>query len=214
MHLKQPKIVIATLEPIDAGQLVAEATFERISLTNVNAAGLLARNLSFDEAVLEKAHFTEARLEKLRLTDTRLISCDLSAAQCSDSSIIRTHCIGGRMTGIDLSRSTIKDVVFENCKLNMANFRFTKLTRVQFINCTLTEADFQAAELSQVEFQGCHLEKTEFAQSKIKRVDMRSSQLIDIRGWQSLHGLTIDSAQLVSIAPQLALELGLIIEDE
>jgi uncharacterized protein YjbI with pentapeptide repeats len=116
------------------------------------------------------------------------------------------------MTGVDLSRSTLKDVVFKDCKLDMANFRFAKLTRVTFISCTLNETDFQAAELSEVVFEDCYLEKVEFGQSKVKQVDARTSQLYDIRGWQSLKGLIIDSTQLVMIAPQLAHELGLIIK--
>jgi uncharacterized protein YjbI with pentapeptide repeats len=120
--------------------------------------------------------------------------------------------IGSRLTGIDLSRSTIKDVVFENCKLDMANFRFAKLTRVRFVNCALFETDFQAAELSGVEFQDSQLEKVEFHHCKLRAVDARTSQLFDIRGWQSLKGLTIDTTQLVTVAPQLALELGLTIE--
>ncbi len=117
------------------------------------------------------------------------------------------------MTGLDLSRSTIKDVIFEDCKLDMANFRYTKFARVRFINCTLLETDFQAAELVDVEFQTSHMEKVEFGHAKVSRVDVRSSQLFDIRGWQSLSGLIIDSTQLVSIAPQLALELGLRVQD-
>ena len=117
------------------------------------------------------------------------------------------------MTGLDLSRSTLKDVTFEGCKLDMVNVRFAKLTRVQFIDCIMNEADFQAAELTDVAFQNSHLEKVEFGQCKLKSVDARSSQLFDIRGWQSLKGLTIDSAQLVSIAPQLAVELGLVIKE-
>jgi uncharacterized protein YjbI with pentapeptide repeats len=213
MKLNKPKLTKAGLNPISVRQLTAEASLEQISLAGADAGGLRAKNLGIDEATLEKVLLTEAKLERLSLSDAELKACDLSAASCSESSLIRVHVIGGRMTGIDLSRSTIKDVIFEGCKLDLANFRFTKLTRVQFIDCMMTETDFQAAELNEVEFQNSHLEKVEFGQCRIKGVDARTSQLFDIRGWQSLKGLKIDSTQLVAIAPQLAAELGLIIDD-
>ena len=118
------------------------------------------------------------------------------------------------MAGVDFSRSTLHDVVFEDCKLDMANFRFTKLKRVRFVNCMMNETDFQVAELSEVDFESCHLEKVEFAQCKIKQVDVRTSQLYDIRSWQSLKGLIIDPTQLVMIAPELANELGIVVKAE
>ena len=118
------------------------------------------------------------------------------------------------MTGVDLSRSTLQDVIFEDCKLDMANFRFSKLKRVKFINCTFSETDFQAAELHEVSFGSCQLGKVEFGQAKIKQVDVRTSELYDIRGWQSLKGLVIDSTQLVMVAPQLANELGIVVKEE
>lgn len=203
----------AGLEPIALAQLVSDRSFEHVSLADVDASQQQIKSLSIDTAMLEKVMLYEATLEKIGLSDSELRACDLSAARCSEASFIRVRIIGSRLTGIDLSRSTIKDVVFENCKLDMANFRFAKLTRVRFVNCALFETDFQAAELSGVEFQDSQLEKVEFHHCKLRAVDARTSQLFDIRGWQSLKGLTIDTTQLVTVAPQLALELGLTIED-
>lgn len=214
MNLRAPKLAAATLSSVDRACLVAEASLEQVSLSHVDAGNIHARSLSLQEAVLERVLLTEAHLERLSLTDVEVKACDLSIARCSESSFMRVRIVGGRMTGIDLSRATIKDAVFEECKLDIANFRFAKLTRVQFVNCQLNETDFQAAELHEVEFQGSYLEKTEFGQCRIKDVDVRTSQLYDIRGWQSLKGLTIDSAQLITVAPQLAVELGLKIGDD
>lgn len=213
MKPDKPKLAKAALAAASISRLADEADLEQIIISYADASGLSAHGLSLDEAILERVLLTGAQLDKLSLADTEFKACDLSAAHCCESSLIRVRIAGGRMNGVDFSRSTIKDVVFEECKLDMANFRFAKLTRVQFLNCQLRETDFQAAELSGVRFQGSYLEKAEFGQCKIKNVDARSSQLIDIRGWQSLKGLTIDSMQLAAVAPQLALELGLAVED-
>jgi uncharacterized protein YjbI with pentapeptide repeats len=201
------------MEPIDIAQLVAEASLDHISLKDTDASGLHARNLSLDESLLDKVSLSEARLDKLSISDSLLRHCDLAAASCGESSLIRIHIIGGRMTGTDFSRSTLKDVTFEDCKLDMANFRFAKFKRVQFINCMMSETDFQGAELIEIAFQASHLERVMFDQCTIKSVDARTSQLFDIRGWQALRGLVVDSVQLTTIAPQLASELGLVIKD-
>ncbi|HEX8762843.1 MAG TPA: pentapeptide repeat-containing protein, partial [Candidatus Saccharimonadales bacterium] len=154
MKLSSPTINKAALDATDASSLCTEARIEQALLAG-DATGIKAANVSIEESVIERVLFIEARLEKLSLGDVELKACDLSAARCSESSLIRVRFNGGRMTGVDFSRSTLKDVVFEDCKLDMVNFRFVKLTRVKFINCVLNEADFQAAELKEVMFEGC-----------------------------------------------------------
>lgn len=212
MKLTNPTINKASLDSTGTDSLQPEARLEQVMISG-EGVGLRASNLSIEESVLDRVLLIEAKLEKLSLGDVELKACDFSAAHCSESSLVRVHFNGARMTGVDFSRSTFKDIIFEDCKLDMANFRFAKLTRVKFINCMLNEADFQVAELREVAFESCHLEKVEFGQSKIKQVDVRSSQLYDIRGWQSLKGLVIDSTQLVMVAPQLANELGIVIKE-
>lgn len=214
VKLALPKIhATVTLTRIDESQMVPETSLEQVRLDTVDLGGRHIGNLSLDESVLEKVLLLEAKLDKISLLDVVMKSCDLSAAKCSESSMIRARFDGGRLIGVDLSRSTLKDVIFEDCNLNMANFRSAKLMRVHFINCTMHETDFQMAELRDVAFQASSLEKVEFAHCKLRNVDARSSRLFDIRGWQSLHGLIIDPVQLTEIAPQLAVELGLLIKE-
>lgn len=205
---------IVSLELIDRAGLKSEASLRQISLSHADVSGKQLHNLRIDEALFERVLFIESGLEKLRLSDVEFKACDFSAARCAESSLIRVRITGGRMTGVDFSRSTIKDTIFEDCKLDMANFRFAKLVNVQFINCQCSETDFQAAELTNVEFSDSYLEKVEFGQCKIKNVDLRTSELCNVRGWQSLLGVKIDSMQLAMIAPQLANELGLTVKDD
>ena len=214
MHVKLPDIPAqSTLTRINTKMLTSEANIERAHIQKIDVTAVAAPNMMFDEVIAEHLLCVEARLDKLGLRDVILQKCDLSAARISEGSCIRVRFAQTRITGTDLSVSIIKDVTFEDCKLDMANFRSAKLTRVLFKNCTLKETDFQSATLSHVTFQDCILEKTVFDHVDLKDVDVRSSQLFDIRGWGSLKGLTIDQLQLTSIAPQLALKLGLNVEN-
>lgn len=211
MQVIAPKLP-PTLQEVLVKKLAVDVRFEAVRLRG-QASGAVAKGVIIDEAVLDKVSLSQAQLEKLGLSDVVMKSCDLSATSCGDGSWIRVQTTGGRMTGLDLNKCLLKDVVFEGCKLDMANFRFAKLAKVRFVDCVLTEADFGGAQLNQVEFANCLLEKTDFTQAKLSNVDARSSQLIDVRGWEYLKGLTVDTGQLMTIAPQLALALGLKVDD-
>jgi uncharacterized protein YjbI with pentapeptide repeats len=213
MNVILPKKPTRSFTEPFADKLQPELRIENAHIELLDAIGIHAENMSIDESILERVQFVQAKLEKLGLSDVRLQGCDLSAAKCADGSWLRVHVKGGRLVGIDLSNTTLKDIIFEDCKLDLANFRSSKLTRVQFIGCHLQETDFQMATLTNVAFTSSELKKVAFSRATLNRVDARTSQLFDIRGWDSLKGLTLDASQLMAIAPELANELGLLIED-
>lgn len=213
MKIQLPVVLRDRLLNVAVARLKAEARLEGVKVERIGASGLRAGNMSVDEAFFEKVLFASAKLEKLRAADVEFRACDFSATTCAEGTFIRTCFNNCRLMGANLSQVVFKDVVFQNCKLDMSNFRLATLKRVQFIDCVLSETDFQMSELTDVEFQNCRLEKTEFDHCKIKRADARTSQMFDIRGWQSLRGLTIDTSQLMAVAPELATELGLTIKD-
>jgi uncharacterized protein YjbI with pentapeptide repeats len=84
---------------------------------------------------------------------------------------------GCRFTGLGLVEATLEDVVLDDCKLDLANFRGAKLARVIFRGCVLTAADFGGATLEGVRFDHCHLEETDFNGTELTDVDLRGSDL-------------------------------------
>ena len=113
------------------------------------------------------------------------------------------------MQGVDFNSSELLDVSFINCNINLSNFRMSKLRRVKFESCTLEDSDFMSGKLKEVRFDKCVLDKANFTDVTIKDVDLSGSQIIGIIGVSSLKGVTIDSLQLVGIAAELALALGI-----
>ena len=77
----------------------------------------------------------------------------------------------------------------------------------------MNEADFQNAQLTEVKYKNCQLEKNDFTLAKLKTVDLRSSQLFNIRGWTSMKGAILDHGQLMSITPELAMQLEIDVKD-
>jgi uncharacterized protein YjbI with pentapeptide repeats len=137
----------------------------------------------------------------------------MSAADLSHSTFSRCELTKNRSVGINLSNCKLTDVVFSGCKLDMANFRFAKLKGVQFIDCTFLESDFMGSELNEVEVNNCVIDRVIFDQCKPKKLDFRTSEIVQLSGWSSLKSTTIDYAQLVAVAPQIAMELGLLVEE-
>jgi uncharacterized protein YjbI with pentapeptide repeats len=210
MTISAPRIpsqlTTATLDDLLAGDL------EDVRLQNIDATNCHATSLEISGVALEKIVLTAAQFERINARDLKTLKCDLSSAVMNSGAINRAAFDGCRMTGCDFNKTQLHDVTFTGCKLDMANLRFADLRRVRFVDCTLNETDFLGATLHDVSFQSCLLEKTVFDQAKCKQVDLRSSQLLEVSGWHSLKGATIDDLQLVAVAPYLACELGIIVE--
>lgn len=209
MKISVPRIATAledaTLDDLLAGDL------EDVRLQYIDATNCLVTSFEISSVVFEKATLTAAQFERISARDFSAKQSDFSAAMMAGGTINRAVFTGCRMTGVDLNKTNLHDVTFTGCKLDMANFRFADLRRVVFIDCTFTETDFLGATLHDISFQACTLERTVFEQVKCKQVDLRGSQLTELVGWRSLKGVIIDDLQLVTAAPYLAHELGLIV---
>lgn len=213
MKIQAPKLHVL-LDELTAPPLHNDELFENQRIIELNAAGVQATNVSFDECELYKPLLSQAKLEKLQLRDVRIAGGDCTAVNASDGGSLRVTFDDVRMTGFDASRSTYKEVCFKNCKIDMANFRFSKLKNIRFEDCNLTDCDFQSAQLTSVVFRNCILQKVLLSNAVCKQVDMRTSQINNLIGWKSSAGIVIDSVQLMHLAPELAQELKIIVADD
>jgi len=212
MKISSPQVA-AQLEEATIDELF-DGDLEDMLLLNIDATNCHVSGLNISSVKFEKLLLTTAQLERINAKDFIAVSTEFSSAYLANSSINRAEFSNCRMTGVDFNKTSLHDVTLRGCKLDMANFRFADLRRVKFTDCTFVETDFLGAILHDVTFESCTLEKTVFDQVKCKLVDLRSSELIEISGWTSLKGATIDSVQLAVAAPYLANELGLIVRSD
>ncbi len=215
MNVALPQFPSELTELKQLKQLIRrDQTLTTASIHDEDISNLTVKGFSAFELKLEKINFTQAKLEKSGFIDTAITNCDLIATSFADSSWLRTVIKNSRCSGLQIQASTLKDITFLDCKLNLSNFRFSKLTNVHFKDCMLDEADFYTAELNNVYFQNCTLDKAEFSSAKLKKADFRTSEITNVLGVRSLAGAIIDSMQLVSLAPVLANELNIVVLDE
>jgi uncharacterized protein YjbI with pentapeptide repeats len=179
--------------------------------------------LSFDDADAVACHFIDCafgsvsfgggRLRKSRFTDVTMREVRFVATDLAETSWQDVTLAGCALAGVQAFSAGLRRVVFRDSKLDSVNFRGGSLIDVTFENCVLLDADFGGARLQRVSFGGCTLARADFTKVTCTDVDLRGARLGITAGYESLRGATIDSVQLVALAPLLARHLGLTVAD-
>jgi uncharacterized protein YjbI with pentapeptide repeats len=182
--------------------------FEGLSLEGSNADLARFVECAFSDVTLDDVALRKARLSDVWLRDVRLLSADLAGSSWLDSTFIA--CSGA---GIQAFDSSFQRVVFSECKLDSWNFRGATLTGVTFDRCLLRDTDFGGATLKQVTFPGSTLTRADFSRVTLAQADLRGAELDITAGYESLRGAIMTTAQLISLAPALARQIGIDIKD-
>jgi uncharacterized protein YjbI with pentapeptide repeats len=104
------------------------------------------------------------------------------------------------------NEATLRDVLFRDCDLRLAQFRFARCKAVRFEGCTLREADFHGADLSGVVFARCDLRDADLSGATLAGADLRGSQIGGARfGIQEVQGLIVDPLQLLEVVTFLGI---------
>lgn len=194
------------LEPLDFGSApVPREIFER-TLAEATLTSAADEPLSITSSRVRSSRLGAATIESL--TDSVLEHCDCANAEWSNLRVRRAEFRECRGTGLGLGGATLTDVVFADCKLNLACLIGATLERVRFERCDLREADFDGAELSGVVFRGCELGGARLVRTPLARVDLRESRLGGVVFSPELvAGCTIDEAQAATFAAALGLRV-------
>ena len=214
MSLKKPNLQ-CKLNKLDdlQGIYKEEASISRIHGFNQTIASIKVKALSIKESKMDNIVMQDVELRDCSLDDIIFSKNDLSALKVPMLSADRIEFISCRMSGIQIYEASLKEVFFKDTKLDLGNFRFSKLKNVIFEDCVLSEADFSGVEFNNTKFINCELDGADFSNTKITKLDLRTSRLLNIKGISSLKGATISPTQLIVIAPQLAVEIGLVVQD-
>jgi uncharacterized protein YjbI with pentapeptide repeats len=114
-----------------------------------------------------------------------------------------------RFTGAELAEATIRDVAFDECRLDLVGFRHARFERVAFRDCRLGECDFYGASLQDVLFERCELGEANFSACKLQRVELRGCDLRGLRGAEALRGARMPWNDVIENAPLFAAVVGI-----
>lgn len=148
---------------------------------------------------------------RVTVRDSSLEQCDLS--QVRVESALRSRFEACKLTGTEVTEA-LTDVSFFDCSLNMANMSATKLQRVVFADCAIRDLDLSSAVVTDVSFDSCTIEELNLDRTECERVDLREAASLHVHAGKNLRGCLVTVAQTQELAPWLAHQLGLWIEDE
>lgn len=154
-----------------------------------------------------------SRRGPLTVVDSVLRRCDLSAAVWQEVTLRQVELLDCRALGLRLSVDLAQDVYVSGCRLDHAVLRVGRVRGLLvFADCVFTEA-VVGGDLSSVVFAGCRFAGAEFAATGADGCDLRDSDLAGSRGLLTLRGARVTAGQTVAIAPRLAAEAGLAVEE-
>jgi uncharacterized protein YjbI with pentapeptide repeats len=163
---------------------------------------------------LDGATFIGTRLTRAVLVDCMIVDCDLSGSLLEDCRLERVEFHRCRLSGIQAPKTHFTDVAFIDCKADAASFRMTTWERAELRDCNLAESDFYGAKLPGSSIHGCDLARADLSKADLNDSRLQRSNLTDIRGGESLRGVTISSDQLIPAALAVFTSLKIRIDDD
>ncbi|MEZ5177290.1 MAG: pentapeptide repeat-containing protein [Acidimicrobiales bacterium] len=107
------------------------------------------------------------------------------AADAQHVSFARSTITGVRLTGAQLHRLELTDVVLTNCDLAGAVLEELSLDRVAFVGCRLTDVDLGRARLADVSFTDCQLDRASLRMVRAERLAVRGGTAIALDLYQA-----------------------------
>ena len=191
-----------------------DAELEARSLEGVDWTGRDAQGLRLSESLLRSTDLTDASLSRARLRDVIVLDGSWANVAATDVSFSRVRFERVRLTGANLSGSSLDNVTFSDCRLDLCSFRFSQLEIVRFDGCRMEESDFYDAQLSSVMFTDCNLSGVTLTGATFAGSEMRGCDLTSAHGPERLRGVRMPWSDVMRTAGELAAGIGIEVLDE
>ncbi|MGW0282753.1 pentapeptide repeat-containing protein [Streptomyces sp. NPDC003236] len=211
---RRPEVRLPPLEPWNGGGLEPDGDYDGLEFRAADLAGQDGAGARFMDCALTDCAVDEAVLRRARVLDSVLRGLRGVGTDLAEASFRDVELLGPRLGGTQLHGAVLERVVIRGGKIDFLNLREARLRDVVFDSCVLVEPDFAGARLERVEFTGCALKEADFGGATLRDVDLRGAAPLEIaRGLDRLSGAVISTGQLLDLAPVLAGELGIRVED-
>ena len=211
---QRPELRLPALELFRGGELEPDGDYDGLEFRELELVGQDGGGARFMDCALTGCALDETRLQHARVLDSVLTGIRGVGTDLAESTFRDVELIDARLGGVQLHGAVLERVVVRGGKIDYLNLRTAKLKDVVFEGCVLVEPDFAGARLERVEFVDCVLKEADLTSAVLKDVDLRGAAELRIaRGVDRLAGAVISSVQLMDLAPVLAVEMGIRVED-
>jgi len=207
------EIRLGHVEPGDPAELVRGAridgqAFQGLETGQLDLSSAVVMECSFTDVAADEADLRSARLRDSVITRSRFGSLKGGRGDWRD---VRVE--GVRVGSAEFYENSWNSVHFVDCKLTYLNLRAAGLRDVAFTRCSIEELDLADAKAESVAFIGSSVQILDLQRAELKEVDLRGAELHRITGLSRLRGATVSPAQLDQLAPLLAADFGMIVDD-
>ncbi len=167
-----------------------------------------------EQARVVDADLAGAKLKGLRLIDVAIERGNFANLVAPEPTLRRVTVSGARLTGVQWTRGSISDVVFRDCRIDLATFAGSSFERVTFEGCMLAQVEFREALLRSVRFEHCDLTEADLTGLRIDGCELRSCTLDGLAGAERLRGAAMPWGDIIGHAGLFATALGVRVLDE
>ncbi len=204
--------VLASLADGDPAVLRPGGEVDGVRFAGLRLSALELAGARVVESRLEGVHADEADLSGARLSDVDLDGVSLPVVRAVGGQW-RDVRVAGRIGSLEAYESTWRSVHLVGCKLSFVNLRGAELLDVLLTGCVVEELDLGGAKLGRVRLEDTSVGRLDVQQAQLQDVDLRGARLDEVVGVRDLRGATVSPAQLTHLAPAIAADLGLRVED-
>ncbi|RSN42525.1 MULTISPECIES: pentapeptide repeat-containing protein [Actinomadura] len=214
---KEPKAprIPASLAPADPlnDELRDDRTYIALAWGAVDLVGHDVEGVDFERCRFTDTRLAAGTLRRAGFADVALTGCDLANLRLFDSRAFSARLVRSRLTGTSWTDCGFRDVLFEECRADLSDYRFSRFKNVVFRDCDLREANFQGADLPGVRFEDCRMAGARFDGATLTGARFTGCDLWDVAGVESLDGAVLAPSDARSVLPSLAAALGITIAD-
>src|SRR5213078_4095027 len=175
-------------------------TYRELDFLDLDLTGRTAPSVELEGCHLKGSDLSGSALYKAALVDCLVENCNLANVRANAAKLRRVRLSVARMTGFQCTKGILRDVAFDECRLDLSTFRFSELTDVVFTGCNLTRAEFTNADLSRARFLDCALTGAQFSHATLTGTRFTRCELVDIDGVTSMRGAVVEGHNLVALA--------------
>ncbi|MDG9718650.1 pentapeptide repeat-containing protein [Streptomyces sp. DH24] len=210
---RRPELRLPPLAPYGGAGLEPDGDYDGLEFGEADLAGQDGAGARFMDCALTGCALDETRLPRARFLDSRLTGVRGVGTDLAEATLRDVELVDARLGGTQAHGAVLERVVVRGGKLDFLNLRTARLKDVVFESCVLIEPDFGGARLERVEFVDCALKGADLHAATLTDVDLRGVASLEIaRGVDRLAGAVISPAQLIDLAGELAVTLGIRVE--
>lgn len=208
----------------DESRLTGLASGDSEQLASEHLDGTAYADIALDEwrvdvgTTIDGCRFSRLELGSWTLRGARIVEsvfdgADVPVVSAARATLRDVEIRDSRFGSIEAYDGAWRGIRFTRCRLGFVNLRATDLLDVAFVDCTIDEIDLLDATARRVAFDGSRVGALNVGGATLTDVDLRGADLREIVGMAGLRGATISPEQLQLMAPALAEQAGLRVED-